>query len=148
MRPPVPSRCAGFTLIEMLAALSIAGVLSGIAYPSFLGSIQKARRADALIALVQVQVAQERWRFNHASYGDLSEIGVNASPGDGHYRLEMVSADADGYLVRAVAQGGQARDRSCRVLALHSDGAAAVRRSGTDDQADNPPAANRRCWGQ
>ena len=36
----------GFTLVELLAAVSIAGVLSSIAWPSFEGSLQRARRAE------------------------------------------------------------------------------------------------------
>ena len=40
-------RAAGFTLIETLAAVSIAGVLASIAYPTFEAPIQRARRTDA-----------------------------------------------------------------------------------------------------
>ena len=34
-RVSIRRRCAGFTLIETLAAVSIAGVLASIAYPTF-----------------------------------------------------------------------------------------------------------------
>ena len=54
--------------------LGIASILSSIAYPSFQGSLQKARRTDALVALMQVQISQERWFVNHRGYGTLAEL--------------------------------------------------------------------------
>jgi len=136
----------GFTLIEMLLAISVASVLSGIAYPSFQGVLHKARRADAYVALLQVQAAQERWRANHRSYGSVADIGVRTASAAGHYRLEVQSADADGYVVVATAQGPQARDLSCRTLKLTMNGATVTHASGSDALAANPAPANRRCW--
>ena len=59
----------GFTLVEMLCAVVVASVLSSIAYPSFLGVVHRARRAEALVVLMQVQMAQERYRADHPTYG-------------------------------------------------------------------------------
>lgn len=139
-------RLRGFTLIEALVATSVAGVLSSIAYPSFQGSIQKSRRADALVALVQAQTAQERWRFNQRSYGSLAQIGVPATTAGGHYTIEVVAADEDRYTLRARAIGGQARDQACRVLQMTVEGVTASRSSGPDEGVANGTADNRRCW--
>ncbi len=140
-------RPRGFTLIETLTVLSVASVLSSIAYPSFQGSLHKARRADALVALAQVQTAQERWRFNHRAYAGLAELRLPAASSARHYTLEVVAADEDRYEVVARAAGSQAGDRGCRHLKLVFDGVTATRLSGPDDTVANPPAANRRCWG-
>ena len=137
----------GFTLIEMLVATSVAGILSSVAYPSFQGSLHKSRRSDALVALVQVQAAQERWRFNHRNYATLGELGVRATSAAGHYTLEVVSADEDRYEVVARAAGTQARDSACRTLKMTLDGVNVTRSSGPDDLVANPTDANRRCWG-
>jgi type IV pilus assembly protein PilE len=136
----------GFTLIEMLLAISVASVLSGIAYPSFQGALHKVRRADAYVALLQAQAAQERWRANHRSYGSLAEIGVRAASPAGHYTLEVLAADADGYVVVATAAGRQARDLSCRTLKVTMNGATVSHASGSDALTANAGAANRRCW--
>ena len=66
----------GFTLIEILIALSMAGVLSSVAVPTFQGHLQKARRTDALVTMMQVQLAQSRWRANGSGYASLAQIGV------------------------------------------------------------------------
>lgn len=143
---PTLRRPRGFTLIEMLVATSVAGVLSSIAYPSFQGALQKSRRADALVALVQAQTAQERWRFNQRSYGSLAQIGLPATTAGGHYTIEVLAADEDRYTLRARASGSQSRDQACRVLQMTVEGVTATRASGPDDGVGNGTADNRRCW--
>ena len=142
-----PRTAAGFTLIEMLIAVSVASVLSSVAYPSFQGTLHKARRTDALVALMQVQAAQERWRANHRSYGNsLTEIGAPSVSSAGHYTLQVLSADSERYELVAVATGNQARDTACRHLKLTLDGATVTHASGSDALVANPATANRRCW--
>jgi type IV pilus assembly protein PilE len=136
----------GFTLIELLMGVSVVGVLSSIAYPSFEGVLHKARRADALVALMHVQMAQERWRSNHRAYGSLDEIGVAGASSARHYTLRLVASDANGYEVIASAAGPQARDTACRHLKLAVDTATVTQSSGPDETRANAPADNRRCW--
>lgn len=140
-------RCAGFTLIETLAAVSIAGVLASIAYPSLEAPIQKARRTDALVALMQLQMAEERWHANHRRYATLDELGAAPTSANRYYTLQVVSAGEDGFSLRAAATGLQARDQACRYITLDVSGANVVQASGPTAEAANPAAANRRCWG-
>jgi type IV pilus assembly protein PilE len=140
-------RSRGFTLIEVLSVLGIASILSGIAYPSFQGGLQKARRADALVALVQLQISQERWIANHRGYASLAELRLPARSSGGHYTLDVVAADEVRYEAIARATGTQAGDSECRHMKLVIEGGVTTRASGPDDNAANAPAANRRCWG-
>ncbi|HWH80783.1 MAG TPA: type IV pilin protein [Burkholderiaceae bacterium] len=136
----------GFTLIELMATVSIAGVLSSVALPSFERQLQKARRTDAVIAAVQVQAAQERYRSNAPSYAALSALGLAAKSTAGHYTLQVDAVSADGYELLAVATGAQARDAGCRYMKLASSGLNATYSSGPDATLANAPDANRRCW--
>lgn len=129
-----------------MVAVAIAGVLSSLALPAFEGQLQKARRADALVSVMQVQMAQERWRASNASYGSLLEVGAAATSGSGHYSLQIAKPDPDGFVVMAVAVGTQARDAACRHMQLNVVGAEMTQASGPDAAVDNPAAANRRCW--
>src|SRR5437762_9961775 len=116
-------RQRGFTLIEMLCAVSVAGFLSSVAYPAFQLVLHKARRADALVAMMQVQVAQERHRASNAGYGSLAEIGAPAQSPSHHYALAIQAPSDTGYEVLATASGTQASDTACHLLKLKVDGA-------------------------
>jgi type IV pilus assembly protein PilE len=136
----------GFTLIETLITVSIAGVLSSIAYPSLESQVLRARRSDALVSLMQAQLAQERYRANNRSYGDLAAIGVRSTSLAGYYTIELAANAADGYELVATATGRQARDASCQTLRLAVAGGSVAYASGPDSATSNPPALNRKCW--
>ena len=139
-------KAAGFTLIELMIATAVAGVLSSIAYPSFTGQMQKTRRADALISMMQVQMAEERFRANGARYGSLADIGSLNSSAAGNYAMQVLAADGDGYQVLATATGAQAGDAQCRNLLLRLASATVSYASGPDASVANPDGVNRRCW--
>ena len=139
-------RNGGFTLIETMVTVGIAGVLSGVAYPSLEGQVMRARRSDALVALLQAQLAQERFRANNASYGSLADTGVRPTSPAGHYRIAVVSSDAAGFELLASAVAGQARDARCRHLRLALADATLIYASGSDTTTANGADANRACW--
>lgn len=139
-------RRSGFTLIEMLVVIAIGAVLAAIAYPSLAGSILKVRRGDALVALMQLQQAQERWRSNHTRYATLTELGTSTRTANGHYTLSISDASSSGYSARAVAAGAQASDADCAYLQLELNAGSTRYRSGATEQLTNADGANRRCW--
>ena len=138
----------GFTLIEGLVGVAIAGVLSSIAYPSVEAQVQRARRSDALVALLQVQLAEERHRANNAGYATLAELGLRGMSPAGHYRLQASANESGGYDLVATAVAAQARDARCRVLRLSLADGALVQASGSDATTANGSDANRACWGR
>lgn len=130
----------GFTLIELMIAVVIAGVLAAIAIPSYQYYVRKSRRADAHAALQTLQLAQERYRTNHTSYAsDLASLpgGITLSA-DGHYQLSIDPGTASGssYTVRATAVRGssQAADEGCTQIWL----------AWADNAATYHPSI--RCW--
>ena len=148
MNCPMSSRrgSRGFTLIEIVTVLGVAGVLSSIAWPSFQGSLQKARRAEAMMAMAQLQIAQERWYANRGRYGGLDELRLPQRTSAGHYQIVVSDADAQGYVAVALASGAQAGDALCRQMRLSVAGGTTTYASGPDADAANDAAANRRCW--
>lgn len=142
-----PCRQRGFTLVEMLIATTIAGVLATLAYAGLDAPLRKARRSDALVALASLQMAEERWRSVNRRYATLEELGAAAVSPQKHYALRVAAADEDGFELRAQATGAQSRDAACRHLRVVVAGATVTQSSGPDESAANPPAENRRCWG-
>jgi type IV pilus assembly protein PilE len=119
-------RSAGFTLIELMIAVIVIGILIAVAYPTFIDSIRKGRRSEAFTAIAQVQQAQERWRSNNPAYNttSLALLAVTSptAPG-GYYTLEVATnpgGDAVGYDVTATAVTGksQVNDSTCAKLSV------------------------------
>ena len=140
-------RHAGFTLVEMMCAVAVAGVLSSIAYPGFNKVLHKARRSDAHVALMTLQMAQERYRSDHMAYGSIAEIGVPAVTPQKHYALSIEAITDAGFKAQAIASGGQAADMRCRHLQLTVDGLNVTHQSGADASVENTTEENKRCWG-
>jgi type IV pilus assembly protein PilE len=140
------ARARGFTLIETMIAVAVMTILASLSYPSFADQVRKGRRVDAVVRLATLQLAQERYRSNSASYGSLAQTGIAAQTSDGIYRLSVLGNDATGYTAVAEAQGSQLRDVNCRFLRLTVVGGNTERASGPDALVGNAPALNNRCW--
>lgn len=77
MRPVAKqSYSTGFTLIEMMIVVALIAILAAIAYPSFIDSVRKGRRADAQQGLMQAAHKLENYYARNATYTeDLTEVG-------------------------------------------------------------------------
>lgn len=66
----------GFTLLELVIAVSIIAILGVIAYPSYHNSIRASRRVDAQQALMEAAHKLENYYAKNASYtADLTKLG-------------------------------------------------------------------------
>ncbi len=134
MSPTTPKarRAAGFTLIELMIAVAVVGLLLAVALPSFMDSIRKGRRSEAFSALATLQQAQERHRGNNRSYATLAELNVTTpvttptAPG-GYYALSIAVPTATGYELMADststgANSSQRNDGACAKLGVQVNG--------------------------
>lgn len=76
-RPGEPS--SGLTLVELLIALTIIGILAAIAYPSYLDQVRKSRRAVAKSALLDAANREEQYFFSKRSYASLTDLGYTTT---------------------------------------------------------------------
>lgn len=131
----------GFTLIELMVAVAILAILSGIAYPLYDSQSRKGKRPDGITALEKVAQAELRYFADNNTYtttvANLPGITSATSPG-GYYTI-TVAGDTAGiatsFVVTATPLGGQASD-SCTAFKLHSTG-----------KRDGAPSREA-CWGK
>ena len=128
----------GFTLVELCVVLALVGLLATVAWPSWQTQLQRGYRADAVTALMRVQLAQESHRAHHGLYAAQLNVLVGAAApvsAQGWYDIELTGG-GDRYEARARVRAGSAvaSDSACAVLSLQ------VR----DGLTDYAPSA--RCW--
>jgi type IV pilus assembly protein PilE len=119
---------AGFTLIELMVAVVIVGILAALAYPSYRQYMLRTNRTEGMSALQQAAARQERFYSNNSTYtDDLDALNVSDQSEHGYYALSVVDGPcgntAQCYELQATAQGGQTADAGCEVLTLDSTGA-------------------------
>ena len=117
-------RSRGFTLLEVVIACAIVAILAAIAYPSYINSVQKSRRAEATAALLGVASQMERWSTEKGSYtlATLGSGGVFANRTEnGYYNLSLTNLTATTYTVRAAPTGAQTGD-PCGTLTYNEQG--------------------------
>ena len=137
-------RKKGFTLIEVMIVLAIVAIVAAIAVPAFLDAVRQSRRSDAINAIMDLQLAEERHRANNRIYAINSQLGL-PSPivsSGGHYNVNvfvpiLASAKLTTYTITAAPINGQVND-SCGMFTLVNTAGVIVKTTSRGD-ADQ-------CW--
>ncbi|HRD96845.1 MAG TPA: type IV pilin protein [Rubrivivax sp.] len=148
-RPDRPATIRrGFSLIELMIAIAVIGLLAAVALPSFMDSVRKSRRSEAIAAMAAIQQAQERWRASNPTYTTTwANLAASSATPKGYYTLTLSTPaapdDGIGYDVVATAASSQADDTPCKKMAVELRRGNLRYGSGTNaiDWADP-----NRCW--
>ena len=146
----------GFTLIELMIAVVVVGILSAIAIPNYRSYVQKAERGAAKAVMVDLAQTEERYFTNNGAYLAIAALPTAAPAGwqnysgsstnSARYSIVVTAGSVngnsttsppitDGYLITARPIPAD-RDPICGILRLDSTGAKAA--SGTGGVAQ--------CW--
>jgi len=117
-------RQTGFTLIELMIVVAVVGILAAIAYPSYLDYLRKSRRADAMNALAEIRIAQEKWRANNTSFtANLASLGLDSSSPDGYYTVSITANSGTDFTAQAApAAGGPQVGDDCGTFVVNRAG--------------------------
>ncbi|MBS99374.1 MAG: pilus assembly protein PilE [Oceanospirillaceae bacterium] len=126
----------GFSLIELMIAVAIVGILAAVAYPAYTEHIREARRSDARVSLLELTQFMERYYTSNGRYTETAAadsggpaLPFTESPRDGsdkYYDLSLLDVNpndltATAYTIRAVPKGAMAGD-TCGTLTINQAG--------------------------
>ena len=138
----IPNRSQGFSLIELMIAVVIVGILAAIAIPMYSDYVTRSRRADGQATLMQVAQELERCYTQFSKYNDNSCSGVNSgvvseTSDQGFYGISASGGNLteSTFTLTATPQNEQADDTDCTALTLTHLG----EQSATGDDPDS-------CW--
>lgn len=89
------TRHGGFTLVELVVAVAIIGLLASIAFPNYLEYVKKGRRAAAQSHLMDVAQRQQQYLLDTRGYAaDLTTLNVT-TPSDvsSYYTITLTVGD-------------------------------------------------------
>ena len=149
-------RQAAFTLIELMIAVVIVGIIAAVGYPSYQSMMVSTNRGTAKADLMSLAAAMERHYATTFSYNGAASGGGNTgapaiyathspsteSASDKKYTLTIssVSTDGNSFELRAIPVSGTAQAGDGN-LYIFSDG-----RKAWDKNNDGSRAASEYCW--
>ena len=117
----IPNRYQGFSLIELLIAVAIIGILAAITIPMYSDYVTRSRRADGRAKLMQVAQELERCYTQFSKYDDVN-CSVSASgtviSAQGFYVIGASVPTPSTFTLTATPQNEQADDTDCKTLTL------------------------------
>jgi len=134
-RRAIRERMRGVTLIELLAVITILGILVSVALPTYRKYLLRSQRSEAKIALLQLQTAQEKFYAQNNAYTDkVTASSTASSPGLGlpgtsetskyDITVPTIVDGGQGYTAKATPHsgGGQTDDKDCGAFTINERG--------------------------
>lgn len=151
---------AGFTLIELMIVVVVVGILSAVAYPSYVEYVARGHRTQLKVQLQAAQQWMERYYSERYFYGAASSsddppaafakqsFATSPPAGEGAARYTIAVAPSGGglgYLITATRAGSMSGD-ACGSPTVNHLGVKSVVDKSQGSKFADAAAAVEQCW--
>lgn len=134
-------RTRGFSLIELVVAMGIIGLLAAIAIPSYMSYTRTANRTDATRTMTVDAQALERCYSQSFTYLACAGAAAGTTPSSqGYYNVTIAPAAASYTITAVPIKAPQTGDSACATFTLNSAGTQGALTSGNANNTQT-------CWG-
>ena len=113
----------GFTLVELMIAVVIIGIVTTLSYPSYMHLLLKSHRTEAQAALTQIQMILEDCYAQNFSYIETcpSLPAFPKSSDQKNYSITLSNLSRTTYTLTASSIGNQKKDTDCARFTVSED---------------------------
>ncbi|KJZ00868.1 type IV pilin protein [Pseudoalteromonas ruthenica] len=113
----------GFTLIELMVAVAIVGILAAVAYPNYQQFVISSARSEAMTALLDAASKQEQFFADNRQYTtSMADLGLSNSTESDLYSLSA-TVNARSFIITATPASGVAlKDGECASFTINEVG--------------------------
>ena len=133
----------GFTLIELMIAVAIVGIIAAVVVPNYTEYVKRASRAEAAAALLDTANKQEQFFVDNREYTEtFADLGLQDKTENGHFELSIDVVDGNAFTIKAKPIAGAVKgDNDCNELSVTDTGLKGAKGAKGNSDIDY-------CWGR